>query len=76
MGDFYLLPAMHPVKFGKEILWPYIRSPFMIWDYLESKYILDEKRIKTRTQDRWDPYHKELLRYVSMKYYIFEFLPE
>ena len=65
MGDFYqntgsLLPVMHPVKFDKENLWTYILSPLMIWDYL----------------DRGGPYHEELLRNVSMKYYIFEFLPE
>ena len=39
---------MHPVKFGKENLWTYIFSPFMIWEYLESKDILDEKCIKER----------------------------
>ena len=65
MGDFYqntgsLLPVMHPVKFGKENLRTYILSPLMIWDYL----------------DRRGPYHEEFLRNVSMKYYIFEFLPE
>ena len=48
----------------------------MIWDYLESKDILDEKCIKERGQDRRVPYHKELLRNVSIRYYIFEFLPE
>ena len=81
MRDFYqktgsLLPVMHPVKFGKENLWTYILSPFMIWEYLESKDILDEKCIKERGPDRRGPYHEELLRNVSMKYYIFEFLPE
>ena len=65
MGDFYqstgsLLPVIHPVKFGKENLWTYILSPLMIWQHL----------------DRRGPYHEELLRNVSMKYYIFEFLPE
>ena len=29
-----------------------------------------------KRQDRRDPYHEELLRNMSMKYYIFEFLPE
>ena len=81
MGDFYqktgsLLPVMHPVKFGKENLWTYIFSPFMIWEYLESKDILDEKCIKERGPDRRGPHHEELLRNVSMKYYIFEFFPE
>ena len=69
MRDFYqntgsLLPVIHPVKFGKENLWTYILSPLMIWEYLESKDILDERG------------NEELLRYVSMKYYVFEFLPE
>ena len=81
MGDFYqntvsLLLVMHPVKFGKENLWTYILSPLMIWEYLESKDILDEKCIKERGQHRRGPYHEELLRNVSMKYCIFEFLPE
>ena len=81
MGDFYqntrsLLPVMHPVKFGKENLWTYILSPLMISEYLESNNILDEKCIKERGQDRRGPYHDELLRNVSMKYYIFGFLPE
>ena len=81
MGDVYqktgsLLPVMHPVKFGKENLWTYILSPFMIWEYLESKDILDEKCIKERRPDRRGPHHEELLRNVSMKYYIFEFFPE
>ena len=65
MGDFYqntgsLLPVMHAVKFGKENLWTYLLSSLMIWEYL----------------DRRGPYHEELFRNVSMKYYIFEFLPE
>ena len=65
MGDFYqntgsLLPVMHPVKFGKENLWTYILSPLMIWECL----------------GRRGPYHEELLSNVSMKYYIFEFVPE
>ena len=38
--------------------------------------ILDEKCIKERRQDRQGPCHEELLRNVSMKYYIFEFCPE
>ena len=64
MGDFYqntgsLVPAMHPVKFGKENLWTYILLPLMIWEYLESKDILDEKCIKEREQDRRGPYHKD-----------------
>ena len=67
---------MHPVKFGKENLWTYILSPLMIWEYLESKDIINEKCINERGQDRRGPYHEELLRNVSMKYYIFEFVPE
>ena len=65
MGDFYqntgsLVPAMHPVKFGKENLWTYILLPLMIWEYLESKDILDGKYIKERGQDRRrGPYHKD-----------------
>ena len=75
MGDFYqnngsLLPVTYPVKFGKENLWTYILSPLMIWKYLESKGILDEKCIKERGQDRRGRYHEELLRNV-MKHYIF-----
>ena len=70
------ITVMHPVKFGKENLWTYILSPFMIWEYLESKDILDEKCIKERRPDRRGPHHEELLRNVSMKYYIFEFFPE
>ena len=81
MGDFYqnigsLLLVMHPVKIGKEYLWTYILSPLMIWEYLESKDILDKKCIRKRGHDRRGPYHEELLRNVSMKYYIFEFLLE
>ena len=65
MGDFYqntgsLLPVMHLVKFGKENLWTYILSPLIIWEYL----------------DRRGPHHEELLKNVSMKYFVFEFLPE
>ena len=65
MGDFNqntgsLLPIMRPVNFGKENLQTYIFSPLMIWEYL----------------DRRGPYNEELLRSVSMKYYIIEFLPE
>ena len=76
MGDFYqnirsLLPVMHPVKFGKENLWTYTLSPLMIWEYRESKNILNEKCIKERGQDRRGPYHEELLRNVSMKYTFF-----
>ena len=48
----------------------------MIWDCLELKDILDEKGIKERGQDRRGPYHEELLRNMSMKYYFFELLPE
>ena len=62
---------MHPVKFRKENLWTYILSPLMIWEYLESKDILDEKCIKERVKDRRGPYRDELLRNVSTKYYIF-----
>ena len=63
MGDFYqntecLSPVMHPVKFGKENLWTYIPSSLIIWKYLESKDILDEKCIKERGQDRQGPYHE------------------
>ena len=65
MGDFYqntgsLLPVMHAVKFGKKNLWTYNLSPLMIWEYL----------------DRRGPDHEELLRNVSMKYHIFEILPD
>ena len=57
MGDFYqntgsLLPVMDSVKFGKENLWTYLLSPLMIWEYLESEDILDEKCIKEIGQDR------------------------
>ena len=81
MGDFYqntgsLLPVMHSVKFGKENLWTFILSPLMIWEYLESEDNLDEKCIKERGQDRRSLYHEEILGNVSMKYFIFEFLPE
>ena len=81
MGDFYqnagsLLPVMHPMKIGKENLWTYILWPLMIGECLESKDILDEKFFREGGQDRRVLYHKELLRNVSMKYYIFEFLLE
>ena len=66
-----VLPVMHAVKFGKENLWTYILSRLIIWEYLESKDILDETYKKERGQDRRGPYHEELLRNVSMKYYIF-----
>ena len=80
-GSFYQntgspLLVMHPVKFGNENLWIYILSPLMIWEYLGSKDILDGKCIKKRGQERRSPYHEELLKNVSMKYYIFGFLPE
>ena len=38
-----LLPVLHPVKFGTENLWTYNLSPLVIWDYLESKDILDKR---------------------------------
>ena len=43
-----LLPVLHPVKLGIEILWTYNLLPLAIWDYLESKDILDKKCIKER----------------------------
>ena len=57
-------------------LWTYILWPLMIGECLESKDILDEKFFREGGQDRQVLYHKELLRNVSMKYYIFEFLLE
>ena len=71
-----LLPVLHPVKFGKGTLRTYIFSPLVIWEHLESKDILDKKMHQGKRQDRRDPYHEELLGKISMKYYIFEFLPE
>ena len=71
-----MLPVLHPVKFGKENLWTCILSPLVICEYLESKDILDKNMHQGKRQGRRGPYHEELLRNVSMKYYIFEFLPE
>ena len=43
-----LLPVSHPIKLGTENLRKYNLSPLVIWDYLESKDILDKKCIKER----------------------------